>query len=725
MSSIIPGYTYDIFISYRQKDNKYDGWVTAFVDNLKNELEATFKEDISVYFDINPHDGLMETHDVKASIKEKVKCLIFIPIISRTYCDPKSFAWEHEFKAFIELASRDQFGSKIKLPDGNVASRIIPVIIHNLDKTDIKMCESVTGGVLRGIEFVYKEPGVNRPLRPDDDDKGKTGNPRYRNQINKAANAIKEIVSGLSNPEQETGVILNDSLNINQVPPKKRNTKIFIAVLILAALSVFGILIIPKLLNSDEVIEKSIAVLPFDNWNSDPEYLHLGEAIAEEIILELNNIKDFDRVLSRSSTMQFLEKRPSIPEIAEKLGVNYIIEGSIQRQKEQVTVRVQVIRAKQEDHVWAQEYKGRWEDIFSIQEDIAKNVTKELKIALSPQEKENIEKEPTRNPEAYNLYLLGKYNLNRHSQESMKESVRAFNRVILLDPTFASAYVGLAQSYQFMVRYSWLPREEGQKYAKEAIKKAIELDESLGEAHAILGLIMIVFDFDIYGPEKEFQKAIRLSPNNAEVYSSYAQYLRWIGRYDEGLKVALRAAELDPLTPLTTIWPLWFYSLSGRYDSGIEYSKKLLAIDSNFAYINAFLAMNYAYKGSFSKAIYYANETITRMGKDLSFLSFLGYIYAIAGDTTKARGILKQMGELNVHNTFDPVYFASLYNVLGEKDKAFECLNKAVEIRSGQVIYLRAYADSYFKDIKTDPRFIELLEKIGFRVDYARIVADP
>jgi hypothetical protein len=126
MSGIIPGYIYDIFISYRQKDNKYDGWVTEFVDNLKRELEATFKEDVSVYFDNNPHDGLLETHDVDASLKEKLKCLVFIPIISRTYCDPKSFAWEHEFKAFIEQASNDQFGLRIQLSNGNVASRVLP-----------------------------------------------------------------------------------------------------------------------------------------------------------------------------------------------------------------------------------------------------------------------------------------------------------------------------------------------------------------------------------------------------------------------------------------------------------------------------------------------------------------------------------------------------------------------------------------------------------------------
>ena len=180
MSSLIPGFAYDIFISYRQKDNRYDGWVSEFVDNLKRELDATFKEEISVYFDINPHDGLLETHDVAASLKEKLKCLIFIPIISRTYCDPKSFAWEHEFKAFLDQYSGDQNRLMVKLPGGNVANRVLPVRIHDLDKKDIKLCESLLGGILRGVEFIYKEPGVNRSLTPADDEKINLNRTRYR-----------------------------------------------------------------------------------------------------------------------------------------------------------------------------------------------------------------------------------------------------------------------------------------------------------------------------------------------------------------------------------------------------------------------------------------------------------------------------------------------------------------------------------------------------------------
>jgi hypothetical protein len=205
MASLIPGYEYDIFISYRQKDNKYDGWVTEFADNLKRELEATFKEEITVYFDMNPHDGLLETHDVDESLKEKLRCLIFIPVISHTYCDPRSFAWEHEFKAFIEGTVKDQFGLKIKLPNGNVANRVLPVRIHDLDAEDIKLCESSLGGPMRGIEFIYKSPGVNRPLRFREDKLQENINKTiYRDQINKVANSVKEILSGIRTGEDLT-----------------------------------------------------------------------------------------------------------------------------------------------------------------------------------------------------------------------------------------------------------------------------------------------------------------------------------------------------------------------------------------------------------------------------------------------------------------------------------------------------------------------------------------
>ena len=202
MSSILPRYEYDIFISYRQKDNKGGHWVTDFVDALKTELEATFKEDISIYFDESPHDGLLESHTVDKSLEGKLKCLILIPIISRTYCDPGSFAWQHEFIAFRDLAKKDEFGLDVKLPDGNVASRILPIQIHELSPEDQRLFEKENGGPLRAIPFIFKSLGVNRPLTPADSRSESSNKTLYRDQINKTANALDEIIRALQNGNQ-------------------------------------------------------------------------------------------------------------------------------------------------------------------------------------------------------------------------------------------------------------------------------------------------------------------------------------------------------------------------------------------------------------------------------------------------------------------------------------------------------------------------------------------
>jgi hypothetical protein len=315
MSSIIDGYNYDIFISYRQKDNKHDGWVTEFVDNLKGELEATFKEEISVYFDINSHDGLLETHDVDASLKDKLKCLIFIPIISRTYCDPKSFAWEHEFKSFVEEASKDQFGLKVKLPNGNVSSRVLPVRIHDLDATDIKECESVLGGVLRSIDFIYKEPGIDKPLTADDDEKKNLNNSKYRIQIVKVAHAIKEIITAIGQPIPHKEGAPKQVFKPTSIPRKNNRANIIIGSIILLALMIFGYFLIPNLTRPKEQLEKSIAVLPFINDSPVDSNKYFINGIMEEILNNLQKIRDF-RVLSRTSTDQYKDKdRPSVPEI--------------------------------------------------------------------------------------------------------------------------------------------------------------------------------------------------------------------------------------------------------------------------------------------------------------------------------------------------------------------------------------------------------------------------
>ena len=287
MASLIPGFEYDIFISYRQKDNKYDGWVTEFVTNLKKELEATFKEDVSIYFDENPHDGLLETHNVNRSLEGKLKSLIIIPIISQTYCDPKSFAWQNEFVAFHQQIANDQFGKNVRLANGNIAGRILPVRIHDLDPEDIALFEGETKEVMRPVDFIYRLPGVNRQLRAKDDEQIKSPNQvLYRDQINKVAHAIKDIINGLKNiqktgnkPATEKTVesspfIPEPGKNVvegKKVPESKSSgkSKFVWYAIPLVLLAVAGVLLIPKWLareNARKELLPAIQKMVDDNF---------------------------------------------------------------------------------------------------------------------------------------------------------------------------------------------------------------------------------------------------------------------------------------------------------------------------------------------------------------------------------------------------------------------------------------------------------------------------
>lgn len=226
MASIISGFEYDIFVSYRHNDNKYDGWVTEFVEKLNQELNATLKDKVSIFFDRNPQEGLRELDQVDASITNKIKALVFIPIISQTYCDLNSFAWKQEFKVFKSEAELDKLGRDIKLPNGNFASRILPVKIHDIDTEDVKLLENELAGALRSIDFIYRDSGVNRSLRPVDDELGGGSNRvLYRNQINKLANAIKEIVQGIKLIEHgATPPAANQTLTARQIVPSTFTT---------------------------------------------------------------------------------------------------------------------------------------------------------------------------------------------------------------------------------------------------------------------------------------------------------------------------------------------------------------------------------------------------------------------------------------------------------------------------------------------------------------------
>ncbi|HTE28886.1 MAG TPA: hypothetical protein VK666_00820 [Chryseolinea sp.] len=392
MSSLLLAFEYDIFISYRHKDNKYDGWVSEFVANLKKELEATLKDDVSIYFDENLHDGLLETHLVDKSLEGKLKCLVFIPIISQTYCDPKSFAWQHELCAFNKMARQDQFGRDIKLRNGNVASRILPIKIHDIDAEDKALLESELDGVLRAIEFIFKSAGVNRPLRANEDHPHDNLNKTfYRDQINKLANAIKEIIECLIHPQQgplikdnETSIKIASPASVFSANPtrKKRWSLIVTAVTVVILISYF--IFQSNFQNGNAPFEapgKSIAVLPFENLSGDKGQEYFSDGIAEEILNALAKLKDL-KVAGRRSSFRFKSTAVDLQEVGEKLKVSNVLEGTVRRQGDRVKISVRLLNVEDGYQLWSEQFESTLKDMFKIQEEIAVTISQRLKITL-------------------------------------------------------------------------------------------------------------------------------------------------------------------------------------------------------------------------------------------------------------------------------------------------------------------------------------------------------
>jgi TolB-like protein/cytochrome c-type biogenesis protein CcmH/NrfG len=585
MGSLIEGYNYDIFISYRQKDNKHDGWVTEFVNNLKGELESTFKEEICVYFDINPHDGLLETHDVDASLQDKLRCLIFIPIISRTYCDPKSFAWEHEFRAFVDMASKDQFGLKIKLPNGNVANRVLPIRIHELNAEDIDLVESVLG-VIRPIDFIYHSYGVNRPLRVRDDDMIKTTQQLvYRDQINKTANAIDEIILGLKREktaplekrtrDDQSSSVYSEDISRKQLisPVSNQISKKRIIIILSVLICAIGAFVLFKTIKSNKHNqdlsdqEKTIAVLPFRNLSYDTTQVYFCDGFMEEILNNLQKVKNFT-VRSRTSSDQYRDTKKSISVIGHELNADYLVEGSVGREGNNLKIWVQLIDSKEDKHLWSNEYTEEMKQIFSLQSEIAKDIANKLDAALTPEEIEKIEQTPTANLEAYNYYLLGDYyTWKGYDIQGWNSAVMYYEKAIQADPGFTLAYTTLAR--QLMAQYFFFQnRSKDLKIrCKQIIDKAIGIDPNLPEVHIALGDYYYECLMDYDKALEQYKIVLKGQPKNAEaIYSSACVYRR-AGNLQMAKSLYEKAFELTPRYAYSAL------DLAETYDLLRDYSK--------------------------------------------------------------------------------------------------------------------------------------------------------
>ena len=545
MASLMPGYEYDIFISYRHNDNR-SGWVTEFVAALQEELAATLKEPVSVYFDTNPHDGLLETHNVDKSLEGKLKCLIFIPIISQTYCDSKSFAWQHEFVAFNKMAKEDQFGRDIRLTSGNVASRILPVKIHDLDPEDKTLLENELGGVLRCIEFIFKSAGVNRPLTPSDNPDKNLNKTFYRDQINKVANAVKEIITAIKKPNQQDGEIPKEVVKAKPEKQKNLKLKIITGSLLVIVLIALGYFFIPKLSKNSDSVEKTIAVLPFRNLSNDTTQLPICDGFMEDIINNLQKVKNFT-VRPRTSSYQYRDTKKSTAIIGKELNVNYLVEGSVGREGNNLKIRVELSDSKADKQLWSKDYISEMKQLFSLQSEIAKEIASELKAELTPEEIKKIEKKPTENPEAYNYYTQGNYYYwKSYGWGDVSPSIELYQKAIRLDPGFALAYTGKAKCLLDQYLNYQDHSEDILHKSKEAIDKAFEIDPDLPDAHLALGIYYYYGYLNYPEALKEFERVLKYQPKNPDAIYWSACVHRRAGNWGMAKSDYEKAIEVNP-----------------------------------------------------------------------------------------------------------------------------------------------------------------------------------
>jgi adenylate cyclase len=459
-----------------------------------------------------------------------------------------------------------------------------------------------------------------------------------------------------------------------------------------------------------ELPTKSIAVLPFVNMSADKNDEYLSDGVSEELITALSKITGL-QVKARTSSFAFKGKNEDIQKIGELLHVSHLLEGSVAKAGNKLRITAQLIQASDGNHEWSDTYDREMQDIFAVRSEVAQQVAETLKIRLLGEEKRKIDKKPTENLEAYNLYRQGRFYADKLSEEGMTKAVPLFQQAIEKDPRFALAYAGMADNY-VIAADAIIPPREAFSRAKEAALKAIELDDSLAEAHASLGLVHYHYDWDWPAAERELKRAISLNPQSAQSYTLYTHYLAGMGRYDEAKKYGARALELDPLS-VSAHWFLgWGAIYAGRSDEAIGFFSKAIELDPNNPWTRWFLGRAYLFSGNSPRAIEEI-ETGLRFGPDDPLgLGFAGYVYAVTGRRADALKILQKLDALEKHRFVSTISRVYVYAGLGDKDKAFEWLEKAYQERSDSLAWF--HNDPESKSLHDDPRFAALMRKIGF-----------
>jgi len=457
--------------------------------------------------------------------------------------------------------------------------------------------------------------------------------------------------------------------------------------------------------------QPSIAVLPFRDMSSQRDQEYFCEGIAEELINALVKLEGL-RVAARTSAFQFKDRDSDIQKIGEQLKVKTVLEGSIRKSGNRLRITTQLINIEDGFHIWSEKYDRDLDDIFAIQDEITLAIVDKLKIKLLGEERSALIKRHTADREAHNLYLKGLYFWNRRLEGGMKKAMEYFHQAIEKDPEYALAHVGVADTYNISGFFGFFPPEETFPKAIAAAKKALEIDDTLGEAHASLAWFYTFYQWDWSAAENEFKRAIELNPNYATAHEWYGVYLFAMGRFDEAIAETERARDLDPLSPIINAIVGVAYYFTSRYEESIKNHQKTLELDPNFLLANTWIVLAYVANGMCESAVRTIRRVEASAVEHAYSLGYFGFACGVCGQEEDALRTLDILNELAKKRYVSPVHQANVLLGLGRMDEVFDLLEKAYVERNPMLAF--AKTSPFFDPILSDTRGKELLRKIGF-----------
>jgi len=459
----------------------------------------------------------------------------------------------------------------------------------------------------------------------------------------------------------------------------------------------------------------SVAVLPFSNASGDPNAEYLNDGITEGVIDRLSGLPNL-KVISRTSAFHYKQREIEPKKVARELGVEALVMGRVIQRGNDLSVSVELVDAREDKQLWGEHYSRKLADITSVQQDIATAISGNLRVRLTSEEKTRSAKTYVANPEAYQLYLNGRYHANKGTYDGLMKGIEYFQQAIAKDPNYALAYASLADSYVELGGWlTYLPPSEAGPKARAAAMKALELDDSLGEAHAALARAQYYFGWDWPSAEREFKRAVELNPNSAISHHGYSELLLVRARFDESIAEGMRALEIDPLSPQIVADLAYTYLVMRRYDEAIAQQRKALDLDPNAAWIRHDMAHAYTLKGAYAQAIAEEDKIPVQAkvvaAENKLIASGIGWIYAVSGRRADALKIAQQFKDLASHAYVDFYQVAEIYAALGDKDEAFRLLEKAYEEHSSNMPFLAV--DPFWDGIRSDPRYADLLRRMS------------